>query len=53
MKFFMLREAIASVAIEHDPRCRCVVCRAADGDQKAFLEIWLESTGFDDEPHPT
>jgi hypothetical protein len=39
-----LREAIASVAMEHPTGCNCRVCKAAAGDLKAFGELWTEAT---------
>lgn len=35
----IVREAIASVSLSHADDCRCRVCRAADGDERAFAEI--------------
>ena len=34
--------AIASVALSHPDDCECIVCRAADGDQDAFLELTIQ-----------
>jgi hypothetical protein len=42
MAYFMMKEAVASIAIEHDPGCECVACRAAHGDKEAFLDVWLK-----------
>jgi hypothetical protein len=36
---FTLIEAIHSVALEHPGDCPCVVCRAADGEMDALIEI--------------
>lgn len=41
-RFFLLKEAIASVAIEHRLECECDTCLAADGDKEAFLRVWLK-----------
>jgi hypothetical protein len=40
-RYLLLREAIASVAIEHRQGCGCDVCLAAHGDKEAFLRVWL------------
>jgi hypothetical protein len=37
-RLLMAREAVASVALSHEESCRCVVCRAADGDEAALGE---------------
>jgi len=42
-RFFMLREAIASVAIEHRLGCECDICLAAEGNKEAFLRVWLKA----------
>jgi hypothetical protein len=44
MEYFMIREAIASVAIEHHLGCECDTCLAAHGDREAFLRVWLTIT---------
>jgi hypothetical protein len=41
MVYFTLQEAVASVALSHPERCDCLACRAADGDERAFAEVWL------------
>lgn len=41
----MLKEAIASTAIEHDDRCTCDTCLAAHGDLAAFSRILLRLQG--------
>lgn len=38
---FVIKEAIASTALEHGHGCRCVVCRANAGDVDAFARIAL------------
>jgi hypothetical protein len=40
-RYLLLREAIASLAIEHRQGCGCDVCLAAHGDKEAFLRVWL------------
>lgn len=35
----LVREAIASVALEHAGDCVCVVCRADDGNREALVEL--------------
>jgi hypothetical protein len=32
-------EAIYSVSASHDPECTCLVCRAANGDPRAMVEV--------------
>lgn len=44
----MLKEAIASVAIEHSERCTCDTCLAAHGDLAAFSRILLRLQGDDE-----
>lgn len=39
MNIFMLIEAVNSVALEHDPSCDCIACRAAGGDQDALAQV--------------
>lgn len=41
MHYFTIKEAIASVAIEHIPGCECDTCLAAYGDKEAYLRVWL------------
>jgi hypothetical protein len=43
LRFFTLKEAIASVAIEHRTGCECDTCLAAHGDKEAFLRVWLRA----------
>jgi hypothetical protein len=43
MAFFVLKEAIASTALEHAIGCPCDVCLAAHGDKEAFLRVWLQT----------
>lgn len=38
----MMKEAVASVSIEHASDCDCTVCRAADGDRDAMAEIYAD-----------
>jgi hypothetical protein len=40
-RYLMLREAIATVAIQHREACECDTCLAAYGDKEAFLRVWL------------
>jgi hypothetical protein len=40
-RHFMLVEAVNSVAIEHASSCTCLACRAANGDQDAWTELYL------------
>lgn len=35
----LYREAIASVSMSHDEECKCKVCRAANGDEEAFVSV--------------
>lgn len=37
----MLREAIASCALEHPRGCGCDTCLAAAGDTDAFARVWV------------
>jgi hypothetical protein len=41
----MLKEAIASVAMEHAAGCKCDTCLAAQGDRAAFSRILLHLQG--------
>lgn len=43
----LIKEAIASTAIEHGEGCKCTVCRAAAGDQAAFDDVVLAVLGGD------
>jgi hypothetical protein len=38
-RYFLLRGAIASVALSHEANCDCVVCRASHGDERAMAEV--------------
>jgi hypothetical protein len=43
-RLLLVKEAIASVAASHtleDPDCDCTTCRAAEGDERAFLEVLM------------
>ena len=37
----LVREAVASTAMEHPQDCACPVCRAARGDVDAFAQIMV------------
>lgn len=39
---FLIKEAIASCAIEHPTGCDCLVCRAAHGDPVAYAQVTAE-----------
>lgn len=39
MKLVFYQEAVASVALTHPEGCKCVICRAAEGDEHAMAEI--------------
>lgn len=34
----LLRGVLASVSLSHPPSCDCTTCRAASGDEAAFVE---------------
>lgn len=36
------REAIGSVSLSHAENCRCDICRAALGDEDAFVRVFEE-----------
>lgn len=38
--YFVIQEAIHSVAIEHASDCDCTTCKAADGDADALAEVF-------------
>lgn len=38
-ELLILKEAVHSVAIEHEQGCNCVTCRAAGGDRDAWSDI--------------
>jgi hypothetical protein len=40
-EMFMLRGAIASVALSHNERCTCDTCKAAHGDEAAFERVMV------------
>ena len=42
MRYFQLRDAVASVSLSHPQGCDCKTCRAAHGDAEAFREILEE-----------
>jgi hypothetical protein len=42
MRYFQLREAVASVSLSHPEGCDCKTCRAARGDADAFASILEE-----------
>lgn len=39
---FLIKEGIHSVAMEHESGCVCRICRAANGDTEAFMEVTIE-----------
>lgn len=38
-RHLMVREAVGSVALSHRQDCVCLVCRAANGDEDALIEV--------------
>jgi hypothetical protein len=40
-QYGQVAEAIASVALSHEPSCKCLTCRAAQGDEDSFTEIYM------------
>jgi hypothetical protein len=44
-----IREAVASVSLSHPKSCGCRTCRAAQGDEDAFAQLYVEvSEAFDE-----
>ena len=41
-RLFMVKEAVNSVAIEHQNDCDCLTCKAANGDSDALAEIYRQ-----------
>jgi hypothetical protein len=46
MWLMQLRESIGSVSLSHPESCPCDVCKAAQGDEDAFVRV-LASWGSD------
>jgi hypothetical protein len=40
-EMFMLKCAIASVALSHDEGCACDTCKAAQGDEAALRRVMV------------
>jgi hypothetical protein len=40
LRALQFREAIGSVALSHADDCRCLTCRAANGDDEALAELF-------------
>jgi hypothetical protein len=38
-RLLWMREAIASVSLSHPPGCDCDTCKAAQGDEEAFVRV--------------
>ncbi len=44
----LAREAVASVALAHRQGCKCLACRASQGDQRAFAEVLYRLNEMED-----
>jgi len=42
VNLFILKEALASVALSHEEGHDCDVCRAASGDKDALIRVMLD-----------
>ena len=38
-RYNVYREAIASVSLSHEQSCTCDICKAAKGDEEAFVRV--------------